>query len=93
MDFKNMNEVEIAAWILQENNKTPMYYKELLLKVIELKGKEVQSEAEAIAEIYTQMNMDSRFHFTGEGCWGLTEWTPQERARGSRSHSTDNLKE
>lgn len=93
MDFKNMNEVEIAAWILQENNKTPMHYKELLLKVIELKGKDVQSEAEAIAEIYTQMNMDSRFHFTGEGCWGLTEWTPQERARGSRSHSTDNLKE
>ena len=93
MDFKNMNEVEIAAWILQENNKPPMHYKELLLKVIELKGKEVQSEAEAIAEIYTQMNMDSRFHFTGEGCWGLTEWTPQERARGSRSHSTDNLKE
>ena len=29
------------------------------------------------------MNMDSRFHYEGEGKWGLTEWVPPEVKRSS----------
>ena len=33
--------------------------------------------------------MDSRFHYEGEGQWGLTEWNPPEvkRSHASRSAS------
>ena len=37
----------------------------------------------AISEIYTMMNMDSRFHYEGESKWGLTEWVPPEVKRSS----------
>ena len=51
--------------------------------MIESKHKPVQSLAMAISEIYTMMNMDSRFHYEGESKWGLTEWVPPEVKRSS----------
>lgn len=80
MDFENSSEVDVAYHILSEEGNT-MYYKDLVLKVIELKQKPVQSLAAAISEIYTLINMDSRFHYEGEGQWGLTEWNPPETKR------------
>jgi len=32
--------------------------------------------------------MDSRFHYEGEGQWGLTEWNPPEVKRSHASRST-----
>ena len=32
--------------------------------------------------------MDSRFHYEGEGQWGLTEWNPPETKRHTRSSSS-----
>ena len=58
-----------------------MYYKDLVLEVIEKKHKPVQSLSAAISEVYTHINMDSRFHYEGEGQWGLIEWTPPEVKR------------
>ena len=92
MDFANSSEVDVAYHVLSEEGST-MYYKDLVLKVIELKHKPVQSLAAAISEIYTLINMDSRFHYEGEGQWGLTEWNPPEvkrthassRAAGTKS--------
>ena len=64
-----------------------MYYKDLVTKVIELKNKPVQSMSAGISEVYTLINMDSRFHYEGDGQWGLTEWNPPEvkRTHGTRS--------
>ena len=39
--------------------------------------------------------MDSRFHYAGDGKWGLTEWNPPEAkrsSRGARSASTNRAK-
>ena len=67
MDFVNSSEVDIAYYILSQAGKT-IYYKDLVLEV-------------AISEVYTLINMDSRFHYEGEGKWGLTEWNPPEVKR------------
>ena len=86
MDFEHMSEVD-AAYHLLAKKGTPVHYKDLILEVIEVIHKPVQSQAMAISEIYTMMNMDSRFHYEGEGKWGLTEWVPPEVKRSSSRSS------
>ena len=86
MDFEHMSEMDVAYHILTEK-KEPVQYKELILAVIEAKHKPVQSLSAAISEIYTMINMDSRFHYEGEGRWGLTEWIPPEVKRSSSRSS------
>jgi len=81
-----MSEVDVAHYILTQK-KEPTHYKDLILEVIETKHKPVQSLAMAISEIYTMMNMDSRFHYEGESRWGLTEWVPPEVKRSSSRSS------
>jgi len=80
MDFKHMSEVDIACQILL-NKQEPMNYKDLILAVIAKAHKPVQSLSVAISEIYTMINMDSRFQYVGKGLWGLTEWSPSETKR------------
>ena len=91
MDFEQMAEMDIAHHILTQK-KMPMHYKELITEVIETKHKPVQSLAMAISEIYTMMNMDSRFHYEGESKWGLTEWVPPEVKRSSSRASSGTSK-
>ena len=86
MDYVNSSEVDVAYHILTQAAKT-MYYKDLVLEVIEKKRKPVQSLSAAISEVYTLINMDSRFQYEGEGQWGLTEWNPPEIKRHARSSS------
>jgi DNA-directed RNA polymerase subunit delta len=83
-DFTKESEVDIAYQVLSQEGKT-MNYKDLVLRVIELKHKPVQSLSAAISEVYTLINMDSRFHYEGEQQWGLTEWNPPEVKRHVRS--------
>lgn len=102
MDYLKSTDVEVAAYILAEHNADlggvvdpaayeTIYYKDLILEVIKRKKKPVQSMPEAISEIYTQINMDSRFTYKGDGKWGLTEWYPVEKksSRGARSSSRE----
>ena len=86
MDYTNKSETDVAYDILQKSGST-MYYKDLVTKVIELKNKPVESMSAGISEVYTLINMDSRFHYEGDGQWGLTEWNPPEvkRTHGTRS--------
>ena len=86
-DFTKKTEVDIAYYVLQQKGAT-MYYKDLVLDVIEKKHKPVQSLSAAISEVYTLINMDSRFHYEGDGQWGLTEWNPPETKRHTRSSSS-----
>ena len=88
-NFDEMSEVDIAYKLLTEAGKdNPAYFKTLICTIIKLKGKVVQNEAAAISEIYTMINMDSRFQHMGDGRWGLTDWNPPETKRSSRSRST-----
>ena len=60
LDFVKSSEVDVAYYILSQAGET-MYYKHLVMEVIEKKCKPVQSMSEAISEVYTLINMDSRF--------------------------------
>ena len=87
-DYTNMTEVDVAYRILN-SAKEPMNYKALITEVIDKKNKPVQSVAAAISEIYTMINMDSRFQHRGKGFWGLTEWNPPEiKKTAARSTTT-----
>ena len=66
MDFLKSSEVDVAYYILTQSGEK-MYYKDLVLDVIEKTHKPVQSLSAAISEVYTLINMDSRFHYEGEG--------------------------
>lgn len=87
MEQSNLSEVDIAYEILSERKgkkaKEPIYYKDLILEIIKRKKNPIQARAHAVAEIYTLINMDSRFKFigrgeNGQGMWGLSEWYPPE---------------
>ncbi|MBQ7515717.1 MAG: DNA-directed RNA polymerase subunit delta [Schwartzia sp.] len=89
MNYQNTSETDIAYQYLLKKGE-PVYYKDLVLHVIEKKAKPVQSLPHAISEVYTLINMDSRFHYNGKtegkSMWGLTEWAPPET---KRSHNTE----
>lgn len=89
MDFLQSSETDVAYYILNLANK-PIYFKDLILEVIEKKCKPVQSLSASISEVYTLINMDSRFQHTGNGMWGLTEWNPPETKRSSGVSSSTN---
>ena len=81
-NFEKIPEVELAYQILSESGKeNPLYFKKLIREVIARKNITVQNEAAAISEIYTMINMDSRFQHIGDGIWGLADWYPPETKR------------
>ena len=86
--YENISEVDLAYQILSAAGKdNPIYFKKLIREVIEKKNKVVQNEAAAISEIYTMINMDSRFQHVKDGQWGLADWYPPETKR-SRASTT-----
>ena len=87
MDYLHSTETDIAYHLLTEKGE-PIHFKALIMDVIEKKAKPVQSLSHAISEIYTLINMDSRFQYEGDGQWGLTEWNPPEVKRHVRSSSS-----
>lgn len=78
---KQMSEVDLAYQVLAERGSA-LYFRDLITKVLEVKERPIHSIAHAMAEVHTQINMDSRFVHKGKGMWGLAEWLPQ---RGVRS--------
>ncbi|MBQ6297479.1 MAG: DNA-directed RNA polymerase subunit delta [Selenomonadaceae bacterium] len=86
---ENISEVDLAYQILSEAGKdNPIYFKKLIRQIIAKKNKVVQNEAAAISEIYTMINMDSRFQHAGDGLWGLTDWYPPETKRRTATKTT-----
>lgn len=91
MDFLHSSETDVGYYILNLANK-PIFFKDLIMEIIEKKRKPVQSLSAAISEVYTLINMDSRFQYTGNGMWGLTEWNPPETKRSSSSSTSSKAK-
>lgn len=82
-NYDEVTEVDLAYKILTKSGRdNPIFYKDLVLEIIAKKNKSTQNEAAAISEVYTMINMDSRFQHVGDGKWGLTEWNPPEIKRG-----------
>ena len=84
MNYATSSETDIAYSILSKKG-APIYYKDLVTDVIKKKAKPVQSLSHAIAEVYTQINMDSRFQHMGGSMWGRTEWNPPETKKPGSS--------
>lgn len=75
-EVKQLSDVEMAFGILQQVNR-PMYFRDLISQVLEAKSGRSHALAHAMAQIHTQINLDSRFIYHGKGMWGLNEWVPQ----------------
>jgi len=76
--LKQPSTSDIAYQLLQKQGQA-MYFKDLITEALQASGKRVYSLAQAIAEVHTQINMDSRFAHAGKGMWGLAEWSPQQQ--------------
>ena len=86
---ENISEVDLAYNILSAAGKdNPMHFKTLIRRIIEAENKVVQNEAAAISEIYTMINMDSRFQHVKDGMWGLADWFPPETKRTRSTSAT-----
>ncbi|MBP2644580.1 MAG: DNA-directed polymerase delta subunit [Firmicutes bacterium] len=77
---QQVSDVDIAYQVLASQGST-LYFRELITRVLENKGKSVRYIAYAMSEVHTQINMDSRFVHMGKGMWGLAEWLPQRGGR------------
>ena len=81
---KAISGVDMAYAILKER-KTDLYFRDLLTEVLTARQVPSYLMKQAMAELHTQVNMDSRFSFKGKGFWGLTEWAPLPRTSASRT--------
>ncbi|WP_411344621.1 DNA-directed RNA polymerase subunit delta [Paenibacillus sp. WLX1005] len=71
--------VDLAFAVLKKMN-TPLYYRDLMKEVAELRGYTEEQITEYIAQLYTELNIDGRFACVGTNLWGLKRWYPLERA-------------
>jgi len=78
---KNVSGIDLAYQLLKER-KADIYFRDLLTEVLTAKKVAPYLMTQAMAELHTQVNMDSRFSFKGKGYWGLTEWIPVTRTTG-----------
>ncbi len=75
-NFGDISDADLAYEILRKTGQA-MYFRELISEVLRQRGRKVYSVAQAMAEVHTQINMDSRFVHQGKGMWGLADWFPQ----------------
>jgi len=83
---KALSAIDLAYRVLKER-KTDIYFRDLLTEVLTAKMVPSYLMKQAMAELHTQVNMDSRFTFKGKGYWGLTEWAPLPRTNGRTEDS------
>lgn len=57
----------------------PMYYHDLIMEV--LRRQERPQVPTAISGVLTQINLDARFSYVGNGEWGLKVWVPSKGSR------------
>ena len=75
-----LSETDIAYQILREH-KAPMHYRELIIAVLDRMGQDTAISGSRLAQIHTEINLDSRFDFLGKGMWGLQAWAPKPANR------------
>ncbi len=77
-EIQEMPLVELAYQILASTNE-PHYYRDLMKKVAEFRSMSEEEVEDAIARLYTDINIDGRFLCIGDNVWGLRRWYPVER--------------
>lgn len=76
---KDMSEAEVA-YLLLRNASMAMAAKDLINRIIEVKGLNPEKRGQIMSRIYTAINLDHRFIYMGKGIWGLKEWSPKVAA-------------
>jgi DNA-directed RNA polymerase subunit delta len=74
--------VDTALSILDKRG-TPMHWRDLVdaIMAVRMPADTVTDLAKARSGIYTEINLDNRFTYVGDGLWGLREWAPKQAAR------------
>jgi DNA-directed RNA polymerase subunit delta len=71
-----------AAYQVLKQHGQPLDVQDLLDETLALLG--LDREPKRVAQIYTEINLDTRFTYRGSAQWGLKEWNP----KGSASKSS-----
>jgi DNA-directed RNA polymerase subunit delta len=71
-----MSVTDIAFCILKNRGKT-INFKELITEVMRVKAINQENPGRLIAQMHTEISLDSRFIHHGGGEWGLREWQPK----------------
>ncbi|HEY3363573.1 MAG TPA: DNA-directed RNA polymerase subunit delta [Symbiobacteriaceae bacterium] len=71
-----MSVTDIAVSILKNRGKA-MHFKELIAEIMRVKAINQENPGRLIAQMHTEINLDSRFLHQGNGEWGLREWVPK----------------
>jgi DNA-directed RNA polymerase subunit delta len=69
----DMSVTDIALRILKNRGKT-IHFKELISEVMAVKAINQENSGRLIAQMHTEISLDSRFIHHGNGEWGLREW-------------------
>lgn len=69
----DMSVTDIAACILKNRGKA-VNFKELITEIMQVKAISQENPGRLIAQMHTEINLDSRFIHQGNGEWGLREW-------------------
>ncbi|MEW8976925.1 MAG: DNA-directed RNA polymerase subunit delta [Symbiobacterium sp.] len=87
MDLKpDMSVTDLAYTILKKHGK-PMHFKQLISEVMQVKAIHQENPGRLIAQMHTEINLDSRFIHQGGGEWGLREWQPKSAKVRTRPES------
>lgn len=78
-DIREMPLVDLAYQILAATSNEPLYYRDLMKKIADMRGMTSEEVEESIARLYTDINVDGRFLCIGDNVWGLRRWYPVER--------------
>ncbi|NEU30436.1 DNA-directed RNA polymerase subunit delta [bacterium LRH843] len=71
--------VEIAFEVMKEVGKPYNYY-DLFKEIAGMKSLTAEEKQDRISKLYTDMNIDGRFHSLGDNNWGLKKWYPIEQS-------------
>lgn len=73
-----LSEVDIAFELLQAQG-SPKNYHDLIVEV--LTRLDMPIDATQISSVLTQINLDTRFSYAGQGEWSLRAWVPTRSAK------------
>ncbi|HYG57334.1 MAG TPA: DNA-directed RNA polymerase subunit delta [Symbiobacteriaceae bacterium] len=72
----DMAVTDIALCILKNRGKA-IHFKELISEVMRVKAINQENPGRLIAQMHTEISLDSRFIHYGNGEWGLRDWQPK----------------
>lgn len=67
------------AYALLEERREPMEFSALMAELGRMIGLSEEESKERLVRFYTDMNIDGRFLFLGDGRWALREWYPVDK--------------